>query len=46
MRSARLALALDTGALTLPAEGMIAVYRPQMGDELSVLPPDRVTVMA
>ncbi|MCX7286876.1 MAG: class I SAM-dependent methyltransferase [Rhodobacterales bacterium] len=45
MRSARLALALDTSALTLPSEGMIAVYRPQMGDDLSVLPPDRVTVL-
>ncbi|MBA3908420.1 MAG: MFS transporter [Rhodobacter sp.] len=44
MRSARLTLALDTGALTLPAEGRIAVYRPRMGDDLSSLPQDRVTV--
>jgi hypothetical protein len=28
MRSARLSLALETGALTLPSDGRIAVYRP------------------
>ena len=45
MRSARLTLALDNGALTLPAEGHIAVYRPRIGDDLSALPLDRVTVI-
>jgi len=45
MRSARLTLALETGALTLPAEGGVAVYRPRIGDDLSVLPQDRVTVV-
>ena len=45
MRSARLTLALDTGAITLPAEGRIAVYRPRMGDDLSPLPQDRVVVL-
>ena len=38
-------LALDTGAITLPAEGRIAVYRPRLGDDLSVLPQDRVVVL-
>ncbi len=45
MRSARLTLALDTGALTLPAEGAIAVYRPRTGDDLTPLPQDRVVVV-
>jgi 16S rRNA (guanine1207-N2)-methyltransferase len=45
MRSARLTLALDTGALTLPAKGAIAVYRPRIGDDLSALPQDRVVVV-
>lgn len=45
MRSARLTLALDTGTLTLPVAGRIAVYRPRMGDDLSCLPQDRVTVL-
>jgi 16S rRNA (guanine1207-N2)-methyltransferase len=45
MRSARLSLALETGALTLPPEGSIAVYRPQMGDDLSALPRDRVVAL-
>ena len=38
MRSARLTLALESGALTLPATGQIAVYRPRIGDDLSGLP--------
>ena len=42
MRSARLHLALETGAVVLPEQGMIAVYRPRMGDDLSGLPGDRV----
>jgi 16S rRNA (guanine1207-N2)-methyltransferase len=45
MRSARLSLALETGALDLPSQGRIAVYRPRIGDDLSDLPRDRVTVL-
>lgn len=45
MRSARLSLALQTGALDLPPQGRIAVYRPRIGDDLSDLPRDRVTVL-
>jgi 16S rRNA (guanine1207-N2)-methyltransferase len=45
MRSARLSLALETGALTLPATGQIAVYRPRIGDDLSDLPNGRVVVL-
>lgn len=45
MRSARLQLALDTGAWVIPATGMIAVYRPHLGDDLSALPRDRVVVL-
>ncbi len=44
MRSARLSQALETGALVLPAQGKIAVYRPRIGDDLSALPRDRVVV--
>jgi 16S rRNA (guanine1207-N2)-methyltransferase len=45
MRSARLSLALETGALTLPATGQIAVYRPRIGDDLSALPKGQVIVL-
>jgi 16S rRNA (guanine1207-N2)-methyltransferase len=45
MRSARLDQALETGALDLPAQGNIAVYRPRVGDDLSALPQDRVVVL-
>ena len=45
MRSARLSLALETGALVLPVSGTIAVYRPRVGDDLSALPRDRVVVL-
>lgn len=45
MRSARLSLALETGALEVPPAGQIAVYRPQTGDDLSALPRDRVVVL-
>ena len=45
MRSARLSLALETGALVLPPTGQIAVLRPQAGDDLSALPRDRVVVL-
>jgi 16S rRNA (guanine1207-N2)-methyltransferase len=38
-------MALDTGALVLPDAGMIAVYGPAMGDDLSALPRDRVQVV-
>ena len=45
MRSARLSLALETGALTVPSDGRIAVYRPRIGDDLSDLPQDRLVVL-
>jgi len=45
MRSARLTLALDTGAITLPETGRIHVFRPQAGDDLSVLPKDRIGII-
>ena len=45
MRATRLTLALTSGALSLPAEGRIAVYRPRLGDDLSDLPADRVVVL-
>ncbi len=46
MRSARLTLALETGALTLPSGGRVAVYGPKLGDDLSALPRDRVVVLS
>ncbi|WP_149589872.1 class I SAM-dependent methyltransferase [Tabrizicola flagellatus] len=45
MRAARLSLALETGALTLPATGRIAVYGPRRDDDLSVLPRDRLVAL-
>jgi putative NADH-flavin reductase len=45
MRSARLTLALDSGAITLPETGRIHVFRPHAGDDLSVLPKDRVGII-
>lgn len=45
MRSARLELALSSGALVLPPSGRIAVWRPVSGDDLGALPKDRVTVL-
>lgn len=45
MRSARLSQALETGALEVPTEGLIAIYRPRIGDDLSALPRDRVVVL-
>lgn len=45
MRSARLTLALESGAFVPPAEGVIAVYRPRAGDDLSDLPKARVEVV-
>ncbi|WP_045387560.1 class I SAM-dependent methyltransferase [Falsirhodobacter sp. alg1] len=44
MRAARLGLALDTGALTLP-EGRIAILGPHAGDDISALPKDRTVVV-
>lgn len=44
MRSARLELALSSGALRLPETGDILVMRPRIGDDLSALPKDRVVV--
>lgn len=38
-------MALETGALALPDTGMIGVYGPHMGDDLSVLPAGRVEVI-
>lgn len=45
MRSARLDMALQSGALSLPPEGDIAVLSPRIGDDLSALPKDRVVVL-
>ncbi|WP_149140106.1 class I SAM-dependent methyltransferase [Gemmobacter caeruleus] len=45
MRAARLSFALDSGAFDLPPEGRIVVMRPQSGDDLSVLPRDRLLVV-
>lgn len=44
MRSARLDMALETGAWVLPTDGDIAVWRPRAGDDLSMLPKARVVV--
>lgn len=44
MRSARLELALQSGALVLPDLGDIVVLRPRAGDDLSALPHARVVV--
>ena len=45
MRSARLEMALESGLWPLPTEGIIAVIRPRVGDDLSALPKDRVEVV-
>lgn len=45
MRSARLEMALESGAVVLPAAGVIAVYRPRAGDLLGSLPKERVQVV-
>lgn len=44
MRSARLDLALESGAFAVPPEGRILVLRPHLGDELGALGRDRVSV--
>jgi 16S rRNA (guanine1207-N2)-methyltransferase len=46
MRSSRLEMALQSGALSLPSVGTIAVYGPEAGDDLSALPQDRVMVIS
>jgi 16S rRNA (guanine1207-N2)-methyltransferase len=45
MRSARLEMALETGALVVPDAGTVAVYQPRVGDDLAALPKDRVRVV-
>jgi 16S rRNA (guanine1207-N2)-methyltransferase len=45
MRAQRLQRACDDGFLWLPADGCVAVLRPEAGDDLSGLPRDRVTVV-
>ena len=45
MLSERLSLALSGGDLTLPEGGMIAVFGPRAGTDLSSLPHDRVAVI-
>lgn len=45
MRDSRLTLALDAGAVSLPSEGVIAVYRPRADEDLSALPKDRVAII-
>ncbi len=45
MRSARLILALESGTVALPGSGRIVVFRPRIGDDLSVLSKDRVLVV-
>jgi 16S rRNA (guanine1207-N2)-methyltransferase len=45
MRSSRLEMALQSGALSLPSVGMIGVYGAVAGDDLSALPHDRVEVI-
>lgn len=45
MRSARLEMALESGAFDLPPAGDIVVMSPQVGDDLSSLPKDRVVVL-
>lgn len=45
MRSTRLDLALETGALPLPDAGSIVVFRPRLGDDLSALPKERLLIV-
>ncbi len=42
MRSARLTLALDSGAITLPPDGQITVFNPRIGDDLAALDQGRL----
>ncbi len=41
----RLSLALDAGAVAIPAEGRIGVFGPTAADDLALLPRERVTVV-
>ena len=43
--SPRLSFALNGGGLVLPDTGTIAVFHPRGGDDLSVLPTDRVILI-
>ncbi len=45
MRSARLDLALETGAFALPPDGPVALYRPREGDELDSFSIQRAQVI-
>jgi 16S rRNA (guanine1207-N2)-methyltransferase len=45
MRSARLDFALESGALVLPADGPVVIYRPREGDDLSSISISRVRVV-
>ena len=44
MRSARLDFALESGALVLPPDGPVVIYRPREGDDLSSISISRVHV--
>lgn len=45
MAASRLTLALDSGALSLPAAGRLAVFGPSAEADLSVLPKERVQII-
>ncbi len=45
MRSARLTHALETGALALPDSGSIVVFRPRVGDDLSMIAKNRLLLV-
>ncbi|MBM9593253.1 class I SAM-dependent methyltransferase [Roseitranquillus sediminis] len=45
MSSQRLSLALDQGALVLPPDGAIALFRPPAGTEVAELPRDRLEIV-
>ena len=45
MRASRLSLALDTGAVCLPAEGAVLVLGPRADDDLSALPQARLVAV-
>lgn len=45
MKDTRLSLALESGALSLPDTGRIAVFRPRAGADLAPLPRDRVQII-
>ena len=45
MKQSRMSLALESGALDLPAAGKLAVFGARAGDDLSMLPRDRVRII-